>query len=293
MLSKSRQRLCKAETVKRTVIFTGPSVKAKYDEVLQKLNIGLGCHVAGGSLMLLSSSFMGASPLPAAVFGGLLWMQIMSTAKVTELGAWINLCKNVTQIERVEHEGDSSDLKPKEKLIITTDGSKVSIEIESRATVSAESADDDENALPSLKQLKTLGIIHVDENSLMDSGALCQDLFSRDDIVVTLNEGSKQTTQPPPGATNAVIPKLAEVYQKRQKAIHGQNKRLASMIANAPAMEPAKMLDRLGTASMAMGIAVFLLGGGMYLASTSEAAKAQQKAQMAKAMSQHDTQPAE
>jgi hypothetical protein len=45
--------------------------------------------------------------------------------------------------------------------------------------------------------------------------------------------------------------------------------------------------------AIATGIAVFLLGGGMYLASTSEAAKAQQKVQMAKAMSQHDTQPAE
>ena len=218
--------------------------------------------------MLLSSAFIGASPLPAAVFGGLLWMQIMSTAKVTELGAWVNLCKNIVQIERIEHEGDSDELGAKEKFIIKTDGSKLSIQLDALSNARTESIDE-EPSLPSLHQLKTLGIIHVDNNALLDSEPICQQLFEREDLVVTLDETSKFTFPPPPGAANAVIPKLAEIYQKRQKAITGSNKRLAEMIANAPPMDPAKMIDRLGTASLAMGFAVFVLGAGMYLASSS------------------------
>ena len=268
-----RRTFCKASTttgVQRTVIFTGPSLKAKYDEAMRKLNLGLGCHVAGGSLMLLSSSFLGASPLPTAIFAGLLWMQVMSTAKVTELGGWVNLCKNVIQIESIE-QGDSADSQ-RAKYIITTDGSRLSIETEPRTPV-VEDSDD----LPSLKQLKELGIIHVDDNALMDSGAACQELFTRDDLVVNTHEGMQPTMQAPPGAARTVIPKLAEIYQKRQKAIHGQNKRLAAMIANAPPMEPGKMLDRLGTASAAMGFAVLVLGGGMYFGAQSQAARVEQQ----------------
>jgi hypothetical protein len=253
----------------RKVIFTGPSIRAKYDQALQKLNLGLACHVAGGSLMLLSSSFMGASPLPAAVFGGLLWMQVMSTAKMTELGAWVNLCKNVTQIERVipetDQDGPPAELKEKERFILTTDGSRISIEAETRSA-----ALDIEDALPSFKSLKQLGIIHLDESALIDSDPLCQQLFLRDDFVATVNETSSHIFPAPPGASNATIPKLAEIYQKRQKAIHGENKRLAALVANAPPVDPARMVERLGTASLAMGGAVFLLGAGMYLASTSE-----------------------
>jgi hypothetical protein len=259
MLTRSRL----FSSPKRVVIFNGPSVKPKFDEAIQKLNVGLGCHVAGGSLMLLSSSFLGASPVPTAIFAGLLWMQIMATAKVTELGAWVNLCKNVVKIERLQTEVDESgEMKSSEKLIITTDGSKLSIETELR-----ESSDDE---LPSLKQLKQLGILHLDDTSLLDSGVFCQDLFNREDVVVNMNEGMKPTLEAPPGAASAVIPKLAEIYQKRQKAIHGQNKRLATMIANAPPMEPSKMLDRLGTASMAMGFAVLVLGGGMYIGASKQ-----------------------
>lgn len=220
--------------------------------------------------MLLSSSFLGASPLPTAVFAGLLWMQVMSTAKVTELGGWVNLCKNIVKIERVTSEDSEApeQLHEKERFIITTDASKLSIETEPRAPLDDENG---ESTLPTLKQLQEMGIIHVDSNSLLDSSAVCQDLFSRDDLVVNMHEGMKPLIEAPPGAANTSIPKLAEIYQKRQKAIHGQNKRLASMIANAPPMEPAKMLDRLGTASMAMGFAVFVLGGGMYLGASAQA----------------------
>ena len=245
-------------------------MKPKFDEAMQKLNLGLGCHVAGGSLMLLSSSFLGASPLPTAIFAGLLWMQIMSTVKVTELGAWVNLCKNVVKIERIQQEGESADFKDREKFIITTDGSKLSIEAEQKGSTTGP---DDETDLPSLKQLKHLGILHLDESSILDSGEFCQELFNRDDILVTMNEGMKPILEAPPGAANTVIPKLAEIYQKRQKAIHGPNKRLATMIANAPPMDPSKMLDRLGTASMVMGFAVLVLGSGMYIGASKQAEK--------------------
>lgn len=258
--------------VRKRVIFSGPSIRPIYDQTLQKLNIGLAGHVLGGSLMILGSSFMGASPLPVAIFGGILWMQIMSTARMTELGSWVNLCKNVTEIQRVEDEDSNSTLREKERFIIISDGSKVSVEVESRAAANVESVDDD-LVLPSFKDLKQLGIIHVDEKSLMDADPVCQELFSRDDLVVTMNETSKFLFPAPPGAANAVIPKLAQIYQKRQKALHGDNKRLAAIVANAPAVDPAKMIDRLGTASMALGGAVFVLGGGMYLASKSESAK--------------------
>ena len=260
-------RMASTHNVVRKVLFTGPSIKSTYEQALQKLNIGLVGHVAGGSLMLLSSSFMGASPLPAAVFGGLLWMQIMSAAKMTELGAWVNLCKNVTHIERVVEESDSTNevLNDKEKLVITTDGSRISIEAETRAV-----ALDDERTLPSLKELKQLGIIHLDDASFLDSAPLCQEIFNRDDFVVTLNETSKHIFPPPPGAANAVIPKLVEIYQKRQKAINGENKRLASLIASAAPVDPARMIERLGTASLAMGGAGFVLGGGLFLASSSQ-----------------------
>jgi len=258
---------------KTVTIFTGPSVKQKYDEAMGKLNVGLAAHVAGSSLMLLSSSFLGASPLPTAIFAGLLWMQVMSTAKVTELGGWVNLCKNIVEIQRivppVETGEDIPGVQSEERWVLITDGSRMKIE-----TVIKERSDDEEQeALPSLKTLRQLGIIHVDENALMDSGVICQELFERDDVVVTMNETVKQTMEPPPGAARTVIPKLAEIYKRRQTAIQGGNKRLASMIANAPAMEPAKMLERLGTASLAMGSAVFVLGGGMYFAASSQAKK--------------------
>jgi hypothetical protein len=107
----------------------------------------------------------------------------------------------------------------------------------------------------------------------MDNDAICQELFNREDIVVTMNESVQHTMEPPPGAAKTSIPKLAEIYKRRQAAIHSGNKRLASVIANAPPMDPARMLDRLGTASMVMGSAVFLLGGGMYLASSSNTKK--------------------
>jgi hypothetical protein len=74
-------------------------------------------------------------------------------------------------------------------------------------------------------------------------------------------------------AAKTTIPKLAEIYKRRQTAIQTGNKRLASVIANAPPMEPGRMLERLGNASMAMGSAVLVLGGGMYLASSAEAKK--------------------
>ena len=62
-------------------IFSGPSVKAHYDQTLQKLNLGLTGHVAGGALMLISSSAFGASPFTTALFAGILWMQVMSWTK--------------------------------------------------------------------------------------------------------------------------------------------------------------------------------------------------------------------
>ena len=254
----------------KVVLLTGPSVKAKYDEAMQKLNAGLAAHVAGSSLMLLSSASLGASPIPTAIFGGLLWMQVMSTAKVTELGGWVNLCKNVVKIERVVPEGadENEPIRDREHLVLVTDGSRMKIE-----TIVRKGGDDeDEDAvkLPSLKTLRELGIVHVDEAALVDSSAVCQELFARDDILVTMNESVKQTMEPPPGASKSSIPKLAEIYQRRQNAIEKGNKRFASIIANAPPMEPAKMLDRLGTASLVMGSAVFVLGGGMFLASKSQ-----------------------
>jgi hypothetical protein len=264
MWKASRSLLCSPST-KKTVIFTGPSVRAKYHEALKKLNIGLACHVVGGSFMLLSSAVVGGSPIPAAIFAGLLWMQVISTAKVTELGTWVNLCKNIVRIERIDHENDVSVASSsKLKLVITTDGSKLSIETDSRDESS------DVTPLPSFKQLKELGIIHVNDTALSESDASCIDLFNRDDIVVTLNEGSKQLVEPPPGASKVLIPKLAEIYQKRERAINSENKRIASLMANVKPTDPALMIERLGTASMAVGAAVFVLGGGMFLASESK-----------------------
>jgi protein-tyrosine-phosphatase len=264
--------------VRKRVLFQGPSIKPIYNQTLQKLNIGLAGHVVGGSLMILGSSFMGASPLPVAIFGGILWMQIMSTARMTELGSWVNLCKNITEIQRVEDEESGTELKSKERFILVSDGSKVSVEVESKSAASAESVDD-EVPLPCLKELKQLGIIHVDDQALLDADPICRELFERDDLVVTMNETSKTIFPAPPGAANAVIPKLVQIYQKRQKTIHGENKKLAAIVANAPAVDPSKMIDRLGTASMALGGAVFVLGGGMFLASKSEAGKHQNSAQ--------------
>lgn len=201
-------------------------------------------------------------------------MQVMSTAKVTELGGWVNLCKNVVQIERVVPEETEPDqVRDREHLVLVTDGTRMKIETIVRKP-NSEDEDDDGVKLPSLKNLRELGIIHVDESALLDSSAVCQELFSRDDILVTMNETVKQTMEPPPGASKSTIPKLAEIYQRRQQAIEHGNKRFASVIANAPPMEPAKMLERLGTASMVMGSAVLVLGGGMYLASSSQKQKA-------------------
>ena len=75
MLSRSVRH-----TSPKIALYNGPSVKAKYDEAMLKLNMGLAAHVAGSSLMLLSSASLGASPIPTAIFGGLLWLQIISTA---------------------------------------------------------------------------------------------------------------------------------------------------------------------------------------------------------------------
>ena len=263
MLSASRLVRCSSAS-KKIVIFTGPSVKPKYDEALKKLNIGLAAHVLGGSMMLMSSSIVGASPLPAAVFAGLLWMQVMSTAKVTELGAWVNLCKNVIRIERIDHDMKSTDpgMGSKRKFVITTDGSKLSVETDTRD-------ESDLTILPSFKQLKDLGILHIDLEALADSTIECKELFDRDDIVVTLNEGSKQLVQPPPGASKVEIPKLADIYQKREKVLKSDNNRINALLAKTRPMEPSKLIDRLGTASLAVGAAVFVLGGGMYVASES------------------------
>jgi hypothetical protein len=268
MLSSSARSFCTAHAVKRRVIFTGPSIKETYKQALQKLNIGLAGHVIGGSLMLLSSSFVGANPVPAAIFGGLLWMQVMSTAKMTELGSWVNLCKNVTRIERVE-DTEGQTLGERERIVITTDGSKISVETELKARAVAESVDD-ETALPTLKELKDLGVIHINSEALEAADMFCKELFNRDDVIVTSNETSKLIFPPPPGASNVSIPKLSEIYKKRQRALRGDNQRLASMIANAPPVDPQRMIEKLGTASMAMGTAVLFLGGGLYLASSSE-----------------------
>jgi len=208
--------------------------------------------------MLLSSSVIGASPLPAAVFAGLLWMQVISTAKVTELGSWVNLCKNVTLIELIERQDQGDKLK----LIITTDGSKLSVETDTKE-------ESDISPLPSLKQIIESGILHLDPRALESAPELCQEMFRREDIVVTMNEGSKLLLQPPPGATNMAIPKLAEIYQKREKAMSGGNRRIASLISSSKPLDPGQMIERLGTASMAMGMAVFITGGGLYVASDS------------------------
>jgi protein-tyrosine-phosphatase len=195
----------------------------------------------------------------------------MSTAKVTELGGWVNVCKNIIQVQRIvsdETPGDA-DIQSKERWILVTDGTRMRIE----TVASASQSDEEEEDLPSLKTLRHLGIIHIDDTALMDNDAICQELFNREDIVVTMNESVQHTMEPPPGAAKTSIPKLAEIYKRRQAAIHSGNKRLASVIANAPPMDPARMLDRLGTASMVMGSAVFLLGGGMYLASSSNTKK--------------------
>lgn len=255
---------------KKVVLLTGPSVKVKFDEAMQKLNLGLAAHVVGSSLMLLSSASLGASPIPTAIFGGLLWMQVISTAKVTELGGWVNLCKNVVKIERVVGEGEEGNIpiREREHLVLVTDGTRMKIETVLRQP----NTDDDEDSvmLPSLKVLNDLGILHVDESALLDSDAVCQELFARDDVFVTMNESVKQILEPPPGAAKSTIPKLAEIYRRRQNAIEHGNKRFASVIANAPSMEPAKMLERLGTASMVMGSAVFVLGSGMYFGAKSQ-----------------------
>ena len=254
-------------SVKKIVLLTGPSVKVKFDEAMQKLNLGLAAHVAGSSLMLLSSASLGASPIPTAIFGGLLWMQIISTAKVTELGGWVNLCKNVVKIERVVAEDEDANIpiKDTEHLILVTDGTRVTIE-----TVLRQPNTDDDDKLPSLKVLNDLGIIHVNESALLDSDSVCQELFARDDVLVTMNESVKQILEPPPGAAKSSIPKLAEIYQRRQNAIEHGNKRFARVIANAPSMEPSKMLERLGAASIVMGSAVFVLGSGMFIAAKSQ-----------------------
>ena len=197
-------------------------------------------------------------------------MQVMSTAKVTELGGWVNLCKNVVRIERVVPEGtdENQPIRDREHLVLVTDGSRMKIETVVRKA--NEDEVEEEAQLPSLKVLRELGIVHVDESALLDSSAVCQELFGRDDILVTMNESVKQIMEPPPGAAKSSIPKLAEIYQRRQNAIEKGNKRFASVIANAPPMDPDKMLERLGTASMVMGSAVLVLGGGMYLASKSQ-----------------------
>ena len=242
-------------------IFSGPSVKAHYDQTLQKLNLGLTGHVAGGALMLISSSAFGASPFTTALFAGILWMQVMSTAKVTEIGGWVNLCKNVIAIERLTTPGESAELSTHVKWLIRTDASELRIETEPKS--------DTANALPTLKELRELGVLHVDSTALLNSDPLFQELFNRDDLVVNANESMKPTMEPPPGAAKTSIPKLAEIYQRRQKAIQSGNSRLASVISNARPMDPVKMLDRLGTAAIAMGGAVFVLGGTVYFASTS------------------------
>ena len=270
MLSRSVRH-----TSPKIALYNGPSVKAKYDEAMLKLNMGLAAHVAGSSLMLLSSASLGASPIPTAVFGGLLWLQIISTAKVTELGGWVNMCKNVVKIERVvaENEEGNEPIKDREHFVLVTDASRMKIETILRQPNAGEDEDESPVKLPSLKVLRDFGIIHVDDAALQDSGAICQELFQREDVLVTMNESVKQILEPPPGAAKSTIPKLAEIYQRRQTAIEKGNEKLATLIANAPPMEPGKMLERLGTASMVMGAAVFVLGCGMFFASKSQTDK--------------------
>ncbi len=214
--------------------------------------------------MLMSSAFAGVNPIPTAVLAGLLWMQVMSTAKLTELGSWVNLCKNVISIER---ESDDEEIQDGEIITVITDGSKLELKLLLRTDTETTTS------LPSLKELKELGILYLDESRFSISGDMCKKLFTRDDILVTLDETVTNTLERPVGASNTQIPKLAEIYKNRQNAISHGNKRMANIIANAPPMEPAKMIERLGTASVAMGGAVFLLGGGLYLASTAQAKK--------------------
>lgn len=232
-------------------IFVGPSVGAKYSEALQKLNAGLVGHTVGGTLILLSATAFGASPLTSALFASVLWMQIMSSAKVTEIGSWVNLCKNVVAIEPIDG-----------KWVFTTDASELILE-------TAPKTDTD---LPTLKELRELGILYLDQSAL-EAYPEARELFERDDLVVTMNESMKNTLTPPPGAAKTAIPKLAEIYQRRLKAIESGNKRMASLIANAKPMDPEKMLDRLGTASVAMGGAMLLLGTSMYIASKNTPSK--------------------
>lgn len=244
-------------------IFQGTSVVPKYNEALNKLKLGLAGHVAGGTLMLMSSAFAGVNPIPTAVLAGLLWMQVMSTSKLTELGSWVNLCKNVVAVERASEEIDILD---NETITVITDGSKLELKLQLKKS-------DDSTSLPSLKQLRELGILYMDESSFSQSTDFCKDLFNRDDVLVSLDETVTQTREPPVGALNTQIPKLAEIYKNRQNAIAHGNQRMANIIAKAPSMEPAKMIERLGTASVAMGGAVFLLGGSLYVASAAQSEK--------------------
>lgn len=248
-------------------IFQGVSILPKYSEAMSKMKIGLAGHIGGGTLMLMSSAFVGVNPIPTAVLAGLLWMQVMSTAKLTELGSWVNLCKNVISIER-----DSEDLEIQdgESITIVTDGSKLVLKLQLKSN-------EESTSLPTLKQLRDLGILHLDGGMFASSDEVVRNLFTRDDILVSLEESVSHTREPPVGALNTQIPKLAEIYKNRQNAIAHGNKRMANIIANAPPMEPAKMIERLGTASVAMGGAVFFLGSGLYLASTAHVKNEQQK----------------
>jgi hypothetical protein len=253
MLIHSRTRLSK--------IFQGVSIVPKYDQTMGKLKVGLAGHVAGGTLMLMSSAFAGVNPIPTAVLAGLVWMQVMSTAKLTELGSWVNLCKNIIAIERTG-EGDVVD---GEIITVYTDGSKLDLELKLKS--------EESTSLPSLKELRDLGILALDKDAFDRASEQCKELFDREDILVSLNETVAQTREPPYGAANTQIPKLAEIYKNRQNAISHGNKRMANIIANAPPMEPGKMIERLGTASVAMGGAVFALGAGLYLASSAQKRK--------------------
>ena len=246
-LKSKRFRFCSSKG-----LFTGPSVKGKYQEALRKLNWGLAGHVGGGTLMLLSSTAFGASPLTTTLFATLLWMQVVTSAKVTEIGSWVNLCKNVVNIEKTGEEGGHCEY------ILTTDASRLFIETRPKQ---------EGEELPNLKELRELGILYVDETALRMSDPECQEIFDRDDLVVTLNESVKAIMDPPPGASKTAIPKLAEIYQRRQNAIKTGNQRISNLISNARPMEPEKMLERLGTASLAMGGAISILGATMYIAS--------------------------
>lgn len=244
-------------------IFQGTSIVPKYNEAMSKLKIGLVGHISGGTLMLMSSAFAGVNPIPTAVLAGLLWMQVMSTSKLTELGSWVNLCKNVVSIER---QSEEELLQENETICVITDGTKMELKLQVKT-------DNEPTSLPSLKELRELGIIHMDETQFPQATDFCKDLFTRNDVLVTLDETVTQTRDPPVGALNTQIPKLADIYKNRQHAISHGNKRMANIIAKAPPMEPAKMIERLGTASVAMGGAVFLLGGSLYLASAAQVEK--------------------